>query len=107
VLRSAAAGLGAQFTDGDFIAVLERSGARTSMDGKGRWRDHVFVERPWRSLEYEEVYLHAYDDVAAARRGIGDHFAFFNDERPHQALGHCVPSAVYFSSLAAPLRKAA
>jgi putative transposase len=98
---------GAQFTDGDFIAVLERSGTRISMDGKGRWRDNVFVERLWRSLKYEEVYLHAYDDVAAARRGIGDYFAFFNDERPHQALGYSVPSAVYFSSLAALLRKAA
>src|SRR4051812_27048417 len=57
---------GAQFTDGDFIAVLERSGARISMDGKGRWRDNVFVERLWRSLKYEEVYLHAY-----GRRGSG------------------------------------
>jgi putative transposase len=98
---------GAQFTDGDFIAVLECSGARISMDGKGRWRDNVFVERLWRSLKYEEVYLHAYDDVAAARRGIGDYFAFFNDERPHQALGYSVPSAVYFSSLMAALEKAA
>lgn len=98
---------GAQFTDGDFIAVLERSGAQISMDGKGRWRDNVFVERLWRSLKYEEVYLHAYDDVAAARRGIGDYFAFFNDERPHQALRYSVPSAVYFSSLEAALKKAA
>jgi putative transposase len=98
---------GAQFTDGDFIAVLERSGACIRMDGKGGWRDNVFVERLWRSLKYEEVYLHAYDDVAAARRGIGDYFAFFNDERPHQALGYSVPSAVYFSSLVESQRKAA
>ena len=59
-----------------------------SMDGKGRWRDDVFVKRLLRSLKYEEVYLHAYDDVPQARRGIGDYFAFFNDERPHQALGY-------------------
>jgi putative transposase len=98
---------GAQFTDGDFIAVLERSGARISMGGNGRWRDNVFVERLWRSLKYEEVYLRAYDEVVDARRGIGDYFAFFNEERPHQALGYSVPSAVYFSSLAESVGKAA
>lgn len=98
---------GSQFTDGDFIGALERAGAQISMDGKGQWRDNVFVERLWRSLKYEEVYLHAYDDVLRARRGIGDYFVFFNDERPHQALGYSVPSAVYFSSLAQPVRKAA
>ena len=98
---------GSQFTGDDFINVLKKSGAQISMDGKGRWRDNVFVERLWRSLKYEEVYLHAYDDVPQARRGIGDYFAFFNDERPHQALGYSVPSAVYFSSLAQSQRKAA
>jgi len=98
---------GAQFTSDDFIAVLDGAGARISMDGKGRWRDNVFVERLWRSLKPEEVYLHAYDDVAAARRGIGDYFAFFNDERPHQALDYSVPSAVYFSSLSDSVRKVA
>jgi len=67
----------------------------------------VFVERLWRSVKYEEVYLHAYDDVPQARRRIGDYFVFFNDERPHQALGYGVPSAVYFSSLAQVVRKAA
>jgi putative transposase len=98
---------GSQFTSDDFIAVLDGAGARISTDGKGRWRDNVFVERLWRSLKYEAVYLHAYDDIAAARRGIGDYFAFFNDERPHQALDYSVPSAVYFSSLAAAMKKAA
>jgi putative transposase len=98
---------GSQFTGDDFIDVLKKSGAQISMDGKGRWRDNVFVERLWRSLKYEEVYLHAYDGMPEARRGIGDYFGFFNDERPHQALGYCVPSAVYFSSLADSQRKAA
>jgi putative transposase len=77
---------GSQFTGEDFIGALERSGAQISMDGKGCWRDNVFVERLWRSLKYEEVYLHAYDDVPQARSGIGSYFDFFNDERPHQAL---------------------
>jgi putative transposase len=98
---------GSHFTSDDFIDVLKKSGAQISMDGKGRWRDNVFVERLWRSLKYEEVYLHAYDGVSATRRGIGAYFAFFNDERPHQALGYSVPSAVYFSSLAESHRKAA
>jgi putative transposase len=98
---------GSQFTSDDFIDRLKNSGAQISMDGKGRWRDNVFVERLWRSLKHEEVYLHAYDDVPEARSRIGDYFAFFNDERPHQALGYSVPSAVYFSSLAQLQRKAA
>jgi putative transposase len=98
---------GSQFTSDEFITVLERSGAQISMDGKGCWRDNVFVERLWRSVKYEEVYLRAYDDVPAARNGIGEYFGFFNDERPHQALGYSVPSAVYFSSLAESQRKAA
>ncbi len=98
---------GSQFTGEDFIGLLERSGAKISMDGKGRWRDNVFVERLWRSLKYEEVYLRAYDGVPEARCGIGDYFAFFNDERPHQALSYSVPSAVYFSSLAESQRQAA
>ena len=98
---------GSQFTGDDFIGALKKSGAQISMDGKGRWLDNVFVERLWRSLKYEEVYLHAYDDVPETRRAIGSYFAFFNDERPHQALGYCVPSHVYFASLAESQRKAA
>jgi putative transposase len=98
---------GSQFTADEFIDALKTSGAQISMDGKGRWRDNVFVERLWRSVKYEEVYLHAYDDVPKARRQLGDYFVFFNDERPHQSLGYSVPSAVYFSSLAELQRKAA
>jgi len=90
---------GAQFTAEDFVDVLKAKGVQISMDGKGRWRDNVFVERLWRSVKYEEVYLHAYADVAEAKRGIGDYLDFFNDERPHQALGYCTPSEIYFASL--------
>ena len=91
---------GAQFTGDDFIHALQERGAQISMDGKGRWRDNVFVERLWRSLKYEEVYLTAYDDMTDAKSPARPLLAFFNDERPHQALGYSMPSAVYFSSLA-------
>jgi len=90
---------GAQFTADDFLDVLRSKGVEISMDGKGRWMDNVFVERLWRSVKYEEVYLHAYPDVAEAKRGIGRYLDFFNDERPHQALGYSTPSEIYFASL--------
>lgn len=83
---------GAQFTSEDFTSVLLDHGAKISMDGKGRYLDNVFVERLWRSLKYEEVYLNAYDSVAEARAGIRAYFSFYNDERPHQALGYQTPS---------------
>ena len=67
------------------------------MDGKGRWCDNVFVERLWRSLKYEEVYLHAYDSVAQARAGIDRYFGFYNDQRAHQALGYQTPAAFHAS----------
>jgi len=89
---------GAQFTSDDLLDVLKAHGVRISMDGKGRWRDNVFVERLWRSVKYEEVYIHAYVDVAEARRRIGEYLAYFNDERPHQALGYCTPTEIYFAS---------
>jgi putative transposase len=90
---------GAQFTSDEFLDVLKAQGVQISMDGKGRWRDNVFVERLWRSVKYEEVYLHAYADLAEARRGIGTYLAYFNDERPHQALGYSTPSEIYFASI--------
>jgi putative transposase len=90
---------GAQFTSEEFLDVLKAKGIRISMDGKGRWRDNVFVERLWRSVKYEEAYLHAYVDVAEARRRIGGYLDYFNDERPHQALGYATPSAIYLGSL--------
>jgi putative transposase len=90
---------GAQFTAAAWVDVLKAHGIQISMDGKGRCLDNIFVERLWRSVKYEEVYLHAYDDMTAAKEGLGRYFGFFNDERPHQALGYSVPSAVYFDSL--------
>jgi putative transposase len=96
---------GAQFTGSDFIGVLRKHEIRISIDGKGRWRDKVFVERLWRSVKYEEVYLHAYDTVSAARAGIARYMAFFNTRRPHSALDRRTPDAVYFGSL--PLAAAA
>jgi putative transposase len=86
---------GAQFTSDDFTSVLREHGVKISMDGKGRCLDNVFVERLWRSLKYEEVYLHAYDSVREARVGIGEYFRFYNTERPHQALGYQTPEAYY------------
>jgi putative transposase len=96
---------GAQFTSTEFISVLKAHDIRISMDGKGRWRDNVFVERLWRSIKYEEVYLHAYDTVTAAREGIGRYITFFNTRRPHTALDRRTPDAVYFDPL--PLAAAA
>ena len=86
---------GAQFTADDFTKLLRARGVAISMDGKGRCLDNVFVERLWRSLKYEEVYLHAYADVIAARTGIGRYMRFYNDQRPHQSLGYQTPAAFY------------
>jgi putative transposase len=86
---------GAQFTADAFTRVLRDLGVKISMDGKGRCIDNIFVERLWRSLKYEEVYLHAYDSVRDARAGIGRYFKFYNCRRPHQALGYQTPDAYY------------
>ena len=86
---------GAQFTAEDFTGLLKSSEVKISMDGKGRALDNVFVERVWRSLKYEEVYLHDYADVRDARSGIGTWFDFYGHERPHQALGGATPMEVY------------
>jgi putative transposase len=75
------------------------------MDGKGAWRDNVFVERFWRTIKYEEVYLHAYDSVGQARQSIGRYLAFYNARRPHTALDSRTPDQAYFDPL--PLRTAA
>jgi len=93
---------GCQFTASEFTSALQQRNIQISMDGKGRWLDNVFVERLWRSVKYEEVYLHAYDDLTEARRGIGAYFCFFNDERPHQALGNQSPAAFYNSFVPKP-----
>jgi putative transposase len=86
---------GVQFTSAAFLDELVTHGVRVSMDGKGRFLDNIFIERLWRSLKYEEVFIKAYDSVAEARRGIGGWLAFYNDERPHQALGYRSPRAVF------------
>jgi len=86
---------GAQFTSADFTGMLLAENVKVSMDGRGRCLDNVFVERLWRSLKYEEVYLHAYDTMRDARDGIGTYFHFFNDERPHTALGYQTPASFY------------
>jgi putative transposase len=96
---------GAQFTDQDFTGVLQAKGVRISMDGKGRWVDNVFVERLWRSVKYEEVYLHAYGSIAEAKSGIATYFEFYNRIRPHQSLERITPEAAYFG--AASMKKAA
>jgi putative transposase len=89
---------GSQFTSAAFTGLLVEHGIRISMDGRGCWRDNVFVERLWRSLKYEEVYLHAYDSVSAARAGIAKYFQMYNTERPHSSLADRTPDEAYFSS---------
>ncbi len=82
---------GSQFTDEGFTGVLRGHGVAISMDGRGRYADNIFVERLWRSVKYEEVYLKAYDNVAQARQGITAYFEFYNHQRLHQALGYRTP----------------
>lgn len=89
---------GSQFTSHEFTSVLKQNNIQISMDGKGRWVDNVFVERLWRSVKYEHVYLHAYESVAEARRKLGDYLDFFNRDRPHSALDRKTPDMVYFES---------
>jgi putative transposase len=96
---------GSQFTGGAFTGVLIKNGIAISMDGKGAWRDNVFVERLWRSVKYEEVYLKAYDNVSEARASIGRYLDFYNRRRPHSSLDDATPDQAYFNLL--PLRLAA
>jgi putative transposase len=86
---------GVQFTSFDFIERLEREKVRISMDGKGRCFDNIFVERLWRSVKYEEVYLHDYETLGDARAGLGSYFPFYNGQRLHQALDYRTPAQVY------------
>ena len=86
---------GAQFTSEVFTGLLQEQSIEVSMDGKGRYLDNIFVERLWRSVKYEEVYLKAYQTVAEARTGINDYLEFYNRQRPHQALGYRTPAEVY------------
>ncbi len=90
---------GSQFTSHDFTGVLLKAGIAISMDGRGSWRDNVFVERLWRSVKYEEVYLRAYDTVSEARASIGRYLAFYNGRRPHSSLDRQTPDQAYFNRL--------
>jgi len=87
---------GCQFTSEGFTDVLKAHGIQISMDGKGRWVDNVFIERLWRSLKYEEVYLKAYDSVAQAKQGIGNWIEFYNQDRRHASLNRMTPDQVYY-----------
>jgi putative transposase len=89
---------GSQFTSEAFTGLLEQHGVRISMDGKGSYNDNLFIERLWRTVKYEEVYLKAYQDGRDARISLGNYFRFYNTERPHQALGYRTPAEVFTSS---------
>jgi putative transposase len=96
---------GSQFTGAAFTGVLTDNGIAISMDGRGAWRDNLFVERLWRSVKYEEVYLRAYDSVSEARASIGRYLDVYNCRRPHLSLDGSTPDQAYFTSR--PLRTAA
>ena len=88
---------GSQLTSSAFTGLLHGHGIRISMDGKGCWRDNEFIERVWRSIKYEEVYLHAYESVSAAREGISRYINFYNSRRPHSSHQARTPDVVYFA----------
>ena len=96
---------GNQFTSSDFTGLLKQHGIRISMDGKGAWRDNVFVERLWKSVKYEEVYLKAYNTVSEAKTSLAQYFEFYNRRRPHSSLDRMTPEQFYFKSL--PVTQAA
>src|ERR1700674_1954993 len=96
---------GSQFTSTVFTDVLLKADIAISMDGKGSWRDNVFVERLWRSVKYEQVYLRAYDTVSDARASLGHYLDFYNARRPHSSLDGMTPNQAYCKPL--PLRSAA
>ena len=90
---------GGPFTGSDFIGPLIEHGIRISMDGQGCWRDNVFVERLWKRVKYEEIYLHAYDTMTNARNALARYFQFYSTRRPHSSLDAQTPDTVYFNSL--------
>ena len=97
---------GSQFTSEAFTNALKERGIQISMDGKGAWRDNVFVERLWRSIKYEEVYLHAYDSVSHAKASLARYIDFYNARRPHSSLDTKTPDEFYFATLPAIKRAA-
>jgi putative transposase len=90
---------GCQFTSLEFTGLLKDNGIQISMDGKGCWRDNVFVERLWKSIKYNEVYLHAYDSVSVAKQGLTRYLAFYNQRRPHSSLDRKTPDEFYYENL--------
>ena len=98
---------GSQFTSEDWTAPLKAAGVAISMDGKGRWIDNVFIERLWRSVKYEEVYLRGYAGGSEARQSLGKYFSFYNSRRLHENLDYATPDEVYFGGLAAVTAAAA
>jgi hypothetical protein len=90
-----------QYTSEEFTGALKARGVAISMDGKGAWRDNIFVERLWRSIKYEEVYLHAYDSVIHAKAGLERYIDFYNTARPHSSLDKKTPDEFYFATLPA------
>ena len=90
---------GSQFTSAAFTGLLNDNAVQISMDGRGAWRDNVFVERLWRSVKYEEVYLRAYESVAEARASLGRYLTFYNAKRPHSSLAARTPDEAYFAHL--------
>ena len=90
---------GSQFTSQAFIGLMKEYEIRISMDGKGSWRDNVFIERLWRSVKYEDIYLRAYDSVSEIKTGLNRYFNFYNSLRPHSSLDGKTPDQVYFNSL--------
>jgi putative transposase len=90
---------GSQFTSAAFTGTLAAAGIRISMDGRGRWMDNVFIERLWRSVKYEHVYLHAYENVEEARQQLANYFSFYNAGRPHSSLAGATPDTAYSTNM--------
>lgn len=88
---------GSQFTDEDYVSVLEKNKIQISMDGRGRYLDNIFTERLWRTVKYENVYLHDCQNITEAQRGLSEYFQFYNMERIHQSIDYKTPSQIYFS----------
>ncbi len=97
----------APFTSDEWLGTLKAAGVQISMDGKGRWIENVFIERLWRGVKYEEVYLHAYENGSEARAGLAKYFEFYKSRRTHQSHGYRTQDAVYFASAPAAMLKAA